>query len=189
MGEKLQRGTPRQSQAGFTIIELMVVITIIGVLASFAIPSFNSMIYDNRRTTVVNELLANLMLARAEAAKRGQPVSVCGLTSSGGTSCTGGTTWDYGWMVFLDPDGNGAIANASDVLAKYVNPYEIKVRSSQNGGPIVLKPFNQATTAGYVLVCDKRGDSNSRHVCVETNGRSHAQETACDAANDSQTCP
>lgn len=184
-----QHGHRNRSTAGFTVIELMVVITIVGVLAALAIPAFDDMIQNNRRTTTVNELLSNLMLARAEAAKRGQPVSLCGLTSGGGTSCTGGTTWDYGWMVFVDPNGDGVIASAADILRQYVNSYpDLKIRSSQAGGPVVLKPFNQAGTQAFLLVCDKRGDSKSRHVCVESNGRARAQETAC-SVDDTQVCP
>ena len=182
--------TLRQAQAGFSIIELMIVITIIGVLAGFAIPSFNEMIANNRRTTVVNELLSNVMLARAEAAKRGQTVSICANTNGGGLSCTGGGNWDYGWMVFLDPNADGAIASTNDVITIFKNDYSgITIRSSQGGGPVIVRPFNQrADDFGFLLICDKRGIDKSRRVCVEKSGRARVSETACDTA-DTQSCP
>ena len=192
----LTGGMPRtlvRGRAGFTIIELMIVVTIMGVLMAIGLPAFDDLIKNSRRTTVVNELISNLMLARAEAAKRGQPVTVCGNTSSGGVSCTGGATWDYGWMVFLDPDANGAIAATGDLLRRFVNDYsDIRVRTYTGGtGFLTLQPFNQAGTSGVVLICDKRGDAKSRRICVGSNGRANVSEGTCPSGEPTPalTCP
>lgn len=181
-----------RTQTGFTIVELMITITILSVLMAVAIPSFNNMIQNSRRTAAVNELIANLMLARSEAVKRGQAVTVCSNTSGGGMSCTGGTNWNYGWMIFLDPDGDGAIAATSDVLRQYVNESAgsgLTVTSATGGtGHVTLRPFNQAGTAASVTVCDKRGAAEARRVCVSNNGRARVSEKACNGT-DPITCP
>ena len=200
-------GALRRTQAAFSIIELMIVLTIIGVLAAYAVPSFNKLIKDNRRATVVNELLANVMLARAEAAKRGQPVTLCGNTSGGGLSCTGGGTWDYGWMVFVDVNGNGAVENnavvngvtydeTAMVLRQYKSDYvsSIQVRSNTSGstsGHVVVQSYNQAGTAASLLVCDQRGKTKPREarvVCVGNNGRAGSQDSKC-SDNTDLVCP
>lgn len=182
-------GSPQGSSAGFSIIELMIVITIVGILAALAVPSFDDMIKNNRRTVIANELTAALMFARGESAKRGQPVTVCGMTSGGGASCTGGATWDYGWMTFLDPDADGAIAAGSDLIQRYVSEYSgITVRSATTGaGHITMKPFNQGGTSATLTICDSRGAGKARAVVVEPNGRSRISEK--DRDDDALVCP
>lgn len=173
--------------AGFSIIELMIVISIVGILAAIAIPAFDDMIKNNRRTVVVNELVANLSLARAEGAKRNQPVSVCANTSGGGISCTGGTNWSYGWMVFLDPNNDGDIAASTDMIKQYVNDYgDIKV-ASFGTGPVVIRSINQTSSNGTITVCDKRGAGKARAVIISGNGRARVSETA--AGGGALTCP
>lgn len=171
--------------AGFTLVEVLIVVSIIGVLMAIGLPAFGDLIKNNRRTTVVNEIVAYLMTARAEAAKRGQAVTLCGNTTGmGANSCGGGTNWDYGFMAFLDPDANGAIATPStDILKRYVNDYaDIRIRTQIVGGGtghLTLRPFNQGGTAGAILVCDKRGLAKSRRICLGANGRAAVSETAC----------
>jgi type IV fimbrial biogenesis protein FimT len=182
----------RSRQAGLTLVELMITLTIVVIIASLALPSFINLIKDNRRTVIVNELLSSALFARAEAAKRGQPVSLCARTSTSGTACADTPTWDYGWMVFVDPNGNGN-ATAGNILRQYVSPYggDIKVRSNTLGattGYVVMRPFNQGGTQASLLVCDTRGAAKARVVCIESNGRAQASDKTCDTAA-ALTCP
>jgi len=100
--------------SGFTIIELMIGIAVAAVLLTVGVPSFVSLIANNRITAQANELVSGLNLARSEAAKSGQRVSMCSTTN--GTSCAANTDWATGWLVFNDSDGNGVVANAADIL-------------------------------------------------------------------------
>ena len=101
-------------QRGFTILELMFTIAVLAVMASLAVPSFLETIRANRIVTDNNELIAALVLARSEAIKRGQRVTVC--PSADQASCAGGGGWEQGWIVFVDPAGVGVVDAGEPVL-------------------------------------------------------------------------
>ncbi|KQV54355.1 MULTISPECIES: GspH/FimT family pseudopilin [unclassified Duganella] len=63
-----------RKQRGVTLIELMVAISVLGVLLALAVPSFARMIQDAQNRTAAESLLNGLQLARAEALRRNTPV-------------------------------------------------------------------------------------------------------------------
>ena len=82
-------------QRGFTLIELMVTLSVAAILLTVAVPNFQIFVMNNRMATQANDLITALNLARSEAVKRAANVTVC--ASSNTTSCTG--TWAQGWIV------------------------------------------------------------------------------------------
>jgi type IV fimbrial biogenesis protein FimT len=99
---------PHTHSAGFTILELMITVSILAVLLGIGVPAFGDIIRNNRLATETNNLVGALNLARAEAAKRGIPVAVCAAAITvppAAPSCSGGTDWSNGWLVFTDRIG------------------------------------------------------------------------------------
>lgn len=173
---------------GVTLLELLVALAVAGVLAALAIPAFTTLIQDNRRTVVLNELVSSLLLARSEAAKRGQAVSVCGSTAAGFPDCGGGENWDAGWQVFVDPDADGNLAAATDRLRVFRVDYPVTIRITTVGpGHLSLRPFNQDGTSALVTVCDKRGAAQARGVILTGNGRARTVEKKADGS--ALSCP
>lgn len=104
--------------AGFTLTELVVVMTIVGILTAIGVPSFKYVTTSNRMSTEVNALLGDMQFARSQAVKEGQTVTIC--TSTDGATCvgTGGVNWQVGWIVFLDTNGNHVVDANEAVLRK-----------------------------------------------------------------------
>jgi type IV fimbrial biogenesis protein FimT len=107
----------RRAAAGFTMVEMLSTIFIIGVLTAVAVPSFKFVTNSNRISAEANGLLGDLQFARAEAIKEGQTVTVC--VSTNGTSCAAGNiNWNDGWIVFEDANGN-KIVDANEAVLRY----------------------------------------------------------------------
>jgi type IV fimbrial biogenesis protein FimT len=88
--------------------------TIVAVLMAIAIPSYRYVTNANRIAAEVNGLLGDMQYARGEAIKEGQTVTVC--VSSDGATCNGATTWQNGWIVFSDLNGDQTVDVGDTVL-------------------------------------------------------------------------
>lgn len=136
---------------GFTTVELVVTLSIFAILASMAAPSFTAMVAKYRISTDHNSFVADLVLARSEAVRRGANVSVC--QSNNGTTCTG-TGWGTGRVVFVDGGSAGQI-DGNDTILK-VSP-AISIGTTMT--PSFTDSFIQygsngvVSTSGTVLTC------------------------------------
>ncbi|HSI53572.1 MAG: GspH/FimT family pseudopilin [Ramlibacter sp.] len=80
----------RARHGGFTLIELMVTLTILGIMMGVGIPSFRNFIAAQRVKSAAYDMTAALIFARSEAIKRNASITV---------APTSGTNWAGGWTV------------------------------------------------------------------------------------------
>jgi type IV fimbrial biogenesis protein FimT len=105
----------RCGSSGFTLLELIMVITISGILLAIGVPAFKFVTSANRAAGEINGLLGDMQFARGEAIKEGQTVTICAALG-GVPPCSGTTAWETGWIVFSDSGVIGTFDGTDAVL-------------------------------------------------------------------------
>jgi type IV fimbrial biogenesis protein FimT len=96
------------NQTGFTVIELMVVVAMLGIITAIGLPSLRSMLITSEVVETTNDLVLVMKRARSEAMKRGRDVRIC--SSTDGETCSGSANnWSSGWILFDDANNNGQV--------------------------------------------------------------------------------
>jgi len=166
-------------RTGFTLIELMVTITIAAVLLTLAVPSFVNFSRNSELSAINNVLVGAMNTARGEGMKRGRNAMIVPAD---------GTSWSSGWTVFVDQNGNFAYDAATDVtlMQQPALPKYITVSGSGSAGagaPYIMfdaSGYAKTKTAGFgpLSLSFVRNDVSSatssaqtRRVIVAVTGR------------------
>ena len=182
-------------QKAFTLVEVLIVIVLIGILSSVAIPSYRSFVFTNRIAAYTNSLHGALLLARSEAIKRGLPVVICRSTNSetATPSCTAGsnaasnTGWGGGWIIFADVNNDG-LYQGTDTLIRVQGA----IIANLAGGSIIPSPVTDAivfgatgqTIGAFMNLKINRPTADStashdRYICIAVGGRARVSTSAC----------
>ena len=105
---------PLRPQAAYTLVELLVSLTVAGVLLALSVPSLNQMLQTQKSISLLNSFVASLHLARGEAIKRNARAVMC--KSANGLSCSSDGGWEQGWILFHDANNNAAFDEGEAVV-------------------------------------------------------------------------
>ena len=67
---------------GFTVVELLIALVVLGVLVALAAPAFSTFLAEQRLRATTSELRVAVSLARSESIKRNSSVAIQGLGGS-----------------------------------------------------------------------------------------------------------
>lgn len=181
----------RRNIAGFTLIELMVTISIAAIGMAIAYPSFTGMLRSNRVATGTNGLIASFNLARTEAIRSNRGGGVC--PSPDGAACSG-TDWSAGFLVYADNDGDGAWS-AGDTSIRYFEArpglsIEGRLAAEESGGggettvsEVAFDRRGRAAVATDIVVrpADCKKDSDlQRRIHVSRIGQTRTSKEVCE---------
>lgn len=158
---------------GFTLPELLVTLAVAAILVTMSVPSLKGLIVHQQVSSATQDIYSTLLLARSEAVKRQQFVSLC--SSTNGTDCDEDNSgWHRGWLIFGDKDADG-ILDAEDILIRIAEKRPSnEMRITWNRGfSITFNSRGQTGTAGSFEICD---DDEVKAVVVSLTGRARVED-------------
>lgn len=174
---------------GFTLLELLVTMTVVVVLGAIAVPALSNMIINNRMATQANALVTSLNYARSEAVSAARTVRLCPYTENSSAStpatryaCKDSTSWTGGWMVYRpNVDETGAETGGDEILRVFDPVHQgdtligsAKTISYQSNGFL-----RDASAPSFTLNPSVCHDHQKRSITLSLQGRPRVASTSC----------
>lgn len=157
---------------GFTLFEVLIGISILGIMTAIAIPNLTSFLINTKVDNEISQLQRLLLVARNAAINSEQTVTVCPLSSS--LSCT--NNWENKLTAFIDIDGDGNLETGS-------NDKIIKVKESISDGDklqfsrnsVIYTPSGRLSgfANGTFSYCPAEQDDLARGIILFRSGRAY----------------
>lgn len=164
-------------ESGFTLVELVVTLTVLVITLSLAAPAFSAFVANNQLAAAKSEFASSLALARSEAARSGSMVFV--QAAAGGAA---GDEFAGGWNLVVDVDGDGVADNNDTVLRHYdAPPATIRLAGAATLRFSASGNLSPAVAVSY-SVCRSDGSAAGYRIDVAPGGTSFVSAiTSCGA--------
>ena len=159
---------------GFTLLELLMTITIAALILAIGLPSFGAFKARNAQRVEINALFHAVHLARKSSVMRKQVVSLC--PTADGTSCNPGRDWSGGFLVFenSDRDEPPELDNGEILLHRHRARPSVKITANRRG--FTLRATLLRATNGTLVICDRAGRVTPKALVISYTGRPRVAE-------------
>lgn len=163
---------------GFTLVEMLTVVSIVGILSAVAFPHLSVVVDSVRMRRIANSFLSSMLVARSEAIKRKGRVALC--KSNDGYVCANTGEWEQGWIVFHDANGDGVTQAGEQVIQREQRlPAGFRMSGNRTVSHYIsfsptgtTRTVGGAFQAGTVTLCNVSGrTSEGREIVLNNVGR------------------
>jgi type IV fimbrial biogenesis protein FimT len=171
---------PKPLQQGFSLIELLVAISIAAILVAMATPSIEGIINSNRLRAAANETAATLQAARMEAIRANRMTVACMSANPDAVVPACNAAAPLGWIVFQDADRNGEYGATERLIRRANVSGNVKLLGSAAfAGKVTFNADGMARDAGgsllnaAVSVClpTAQPAENTTHISIRSGSR------------------
>jgi len=156
----------KTSQKGFTLYELMITLTIVGMVMAIGVPNMIAYSQNSRMTATANDLHAAFHFARSEASRAKTFITICASANSMTATPTCNGNLQDGYIVFLDLDGDVAVGVGETILrAEPALPDGVKMNVANNakyfsfaGTGLGRGQVGATPSITQIVMCDDRGN-------------------------------
>ena len=162
----------RRAVAGFTLLEALMVMAIIGIMAAIALPGLGQLSASTKVKNASTELYLALIRARSEAVKRNRSVAVAAVDAG---------NWDAGWQIIADTDKDGAFEPDADRVVIEQGPLQ-RVAITMADDSVVFRPTGRISgdAPAFDLVSEDPDYADlKRCVSADLTGRPFIKTEAC----------
>lgn len=168
--EDIMQSINRPTQAGFTLVEMMIVVILLGILAAWAVPSFATLLSNTATRKASSEIVSVFNQARSAASMRqgARPATI-----------NVNTTTNKITISFIDP------ANAQNNQVFYSSTLEerIKIKITSPSTSYVINSQGKmvgAVTAANFQICDNKVANRPGYsVAINANGIARVASGGC----------
>ena len=166
---------PGNQAKGFTIIELMVALTIAATMMAFAIPAFNDFTTQRRMAANVNAMIGAINYARSEAARLGATVTVQSMDASEAAN-----EWGEGFCIQVGDPGH-----CNDALRRFQIEGDVTLNALGGLNGVDSMSFNsrgllQGGLLGSMQLCGQDTDDDpGRTININAIGRANIVDLTC----------
>jgi prepilin-type N-terminal cleavage/methylation domain-containing protein len=182
---KLPPNHLRTRRLGFTLVEVMVVVAIMGILGAMAAPMFQRYVARNEVNAEISAFASTLRLARSTALKQSLSVTVCPTDDAGAAApqCSDGSSalgWASGWLVFSDLGVRGTVDATDTVIARQsafhnsggIIPTLAKYKITYSANGLAV---GSSSSMVFQLKGDELNPDSQTRICINFQGESRTQ--------------